>query len=134
MSNNILICLAILFVVIAVGFYFLRRRKTKHVSYSVIEEHYEHGGIQRRYRLKTSIRLSDDKIISDCMDGEEYYFYPSGAINRKNLWKDNKQEGPFTVFYEDGTTYISGEYKNGKLHGMYNVYDKNNKVIWSKKY
>lgn len=125
----------ILIVVLAVGLYFLlKKKKQVIVTYKDVSESYDNGGIRRSFRVKVTKQMPDDIVISEVVDGEETFYYPSGKLNRRNVWKDGLLAGPFTVYYEDGKTYIEGEYNKGTFCGSYNVYDKNNQIIWSKKY
>ena len=45
---------------------------------------------------------------------------------------DQKQElkhGPFTIFYEKGAVYITGNYSLGKLDGKYTVFSEDGKEV-----
>lgn len=133
-----IIYIVVAFILICVLVYFFRRKKnmTPKYAYStrVDEELYDNGGLRRTITLKIKTRLSDNTIVDEFVDGEEKYFYPSGALNRQNNWRDGKLEGNFIVYYEDGGVYITGSYKHNKLNSHYMVYNKNKELIWSKNY
>lgn len=132
--------ISIIFAVIlicVVAYFFLRKKNmAPQYTYStrVDEELYDNGGIRRSVTVRIKTRLSDNTLVDEVLDGEEKYFYPSGAINRENNWKEGKLEGDFVVYYEDGGVYITGSYKHNKLNSKYQVYNKNKGLIWSKNY
>ncbi len=49
------------------------------------------------------------------MEGESIAYYDNGQLRRKGVWKNTKLEGYWEFYNKDGSTReTSGTYKNGK--------------------
>lgn len=56
-------------------------------------------------------------------DGLWTFYYASGIVSGTQTYKEGASEGPDTDFYENGRTYITSSYEGGKRNGKTSVYN-----------
>jgi antitoxin component YwqK of YwqJK toxin-antitoxin module len=87
-------------------------------------EFYKTGELKCLYYLK-----KDKKI------GKEIIYYRTGEINKVKNWnKKGELYGESIVFYRTGKKYIVLNYRNNKLDGEYTVYNEDGSVLESHNY
>lgn len=65
--------------------------------------------------------------------GQKEYF-PDGQLRVEGDLKDNKREGVWTAYYDDGTKWSQNTYKAGKKEGPGKAWFKNGNVRFEGKY
>ena len=61
-------------------------------------------------------------------EGEWTYYYPSGALDRKQNHKSGWWDGPMTSYFENGQLKSKGGFKNSRKHGDWVVYLSNGTI------
>jgi antitoxin component YwqK of YwqJK toxin-antitoxin module len=64
----------------------------------------------------------------------ETTFYPNKRRQMEGAYKDQKREGKWTYWYEDGTLWSEGMYLRGKSDGKRTTYFENGKVRYEGMY
>lgn len=54
---------------------------------------------------------------------------PYWCVDRKSFYKDDKLDGEFFVYYDNGQVQAKGIYKENLLQGDFTTYDRNGKVL-----
>ena len=49
-------------------------------------------------------------------------YYPSGKISEEVAWQENKKQGPWKQYYENGSLRLKCRYENDMLNGLYEVF------------
>ena len=61
-------------------------------------------------------------------DGEQIYYYKSGGVKSKILYKGEKRNGDATEYYENGAVKLTGKYNMGDQVGNWKDYHLNGKL------
>lgn len=119
--NYILIFISILLIVTAIILIYLYYKK--HYMYIIQKEFYDDEHIKRIFYIRNGI-----------VEGNDTIFYPTGEINRTQIWENGKLHGPFVVFFRNGNKYIEGNYVDGVYAGEYIVKDLDKNIILRKEF
>lgn len=96
----------------------------KRLMGKIVIEKWENEKIRSKYFInKKGVR-----------EGVQTCYFRNGKVNKKAKWVKNQLHGKSVVFYATGEKYINANYNEGKLHGDFNVYSKDGKIIWSGSY
>lgn len=55
-------------------------------------------------------------------NGKSQSFYPDEGLAEEISWSNDKKEGTWKQYFDNGKLKLSGEYRNDQLHGAYVVY------------
>lgn len=64
-------------------------------------------------------------------DGEYVDYHPNGQIKTKGILKNNKREGQWAAYYDNGTTQSENKYENGILNGKTATYYPNGNLHYA---
>jgi len=79
-------------------------------KYELVEKHDDNGVLTESFKI--------DKE-SGFIEGEHFTYFPSGKVEQKADYKENKLDGKRILFYESGDTLIIESYKNSQYVGIY---------------
>ena len=85
------------------------------------------GQLLRReiYSLKGEL-ISVEDVPNQSLS--EYRYYPNHRKMSVQVLKDQKPDGTWRRWYENGTLAVEMNYENGKNHGIWKYWDKNGKL------
>jgi len=89
-------------------------------EYKVVEETYPDGSAKRVcvYKGKGEGR----ELL------KETTYYPDKQVQMEGAYKDNKRDGKWTYWHENGKVWSEGFFKNGKSDGKRTTYFENGKI------
>lgn len=61
-----------------------------------------------------SFATKTDSLVAD---GEQIYYHKSGAVEMRGIMKNNKRDGLWKSFYENGLPWSETTFKDGKKDG-----------------
>jgi antitoxin component YwqK of YwqJK toxin-antitoxin module len=93
---------------------------------SVIEEKYSDGS-PKRVCLYTG-NGEDRQLI------RETTYYPNGKLQMDGTYKNNQREGQWIYWYDNGSKWSEGSFREGKNDGKRLTYFKNGKVRYEAYY
>jgi antitoxin component YwqK of YwqJK toxin-antitoxin module len=76
--------------------------------------------IQKEFSFATRT----DSIVEN---GEQIYYHKNGGIEMRGIMKDNKRDGLWKSFYENGTPWSETTFKEGKKNGKTTTWYENGK-------
>jgi antitoxin component YwqK of YwqJK toxin-antitoxin module len=85
-------------------------------------EKYEDGKIKVE---KTYKKVNGEKELI-----KEVHYHPNGQKYIEGNYKDNKREGYWASWFENGQLWSEGEFRNGLSEGKRTVYHENGKVYY----
>ena len=62
-------------------------------------------------------------------DGKWIYYYENGNVWSEGFFKEGKSDGKRTLYHENGKLYIEGHYKNDRQVGIWKYYDDKGNLI-----
>jgi hypothetical protein len=65
------------------------------------------------------------KALKDTIGGIYHEFYENGNVKVKGIYKNNKRDGDWSFFYDNGKLWSWGEYTDGVRNGGSSVYYEN---------
>ena len=105
----------------------------KHGTYRIkCEDHtfashrWENGKREGTHDVKSESELKICNYIQGIKWGKVTTF-SSGMLKRISFYENNKLEGPYVEFHDDGSR-TEGNYNNGLMEGPYKVFDRENKL------
>ncbi len=85
-------------------------------------EKYEDGKVKVE---KTYKKVDGEKELI-----KEVHYHPNGQKYIEGNYKDNKREGYWASWFENGQLWSEGEFRNGLSEGKRTVYHENGKVYY----
>lgn len=79
-----------------------------------------HGSAVRYYKDGTIETY--ENYVQGKREGQFEWFYPNEQLYRKQLFKDDREDGPYAMYDEEGHLLEQGHYKNGQPQGERMVY------------
>ena len=97
-------------------------------SKKVVESTYDNGNPNVVHYYK---KVKGEKVLA-----REEIFYEKGSKKMAGAFTENQRDGVWKAWYEDGTLWSEGVYKNGKRNGPGTTYHPNGKTaccrqVWS---
>ncbi|MCQ2959174.1 MAG: hypothetical protein MJ198_03180 [Bacteroidales bacterium] len=93
----------------------------------VMEESYNHGlldGQSTVYWQTNPSQPMEIKFWKDSLKhGDWLWFYEDGKIRQKTVYKEDKLNGEFLVFFPDGMKHIVGAYKENVRDGLWEYFN-----------
>ena len=131
-----------LYPILSVALLLLLQSACKENPLETVENRNETGQLERFQRNKQTFakeglyqKLSSEGTLLeeanyhlDVLDGEKKYYYPSGAVEILETYKNGEYHGKYRKFYEDGKPSIEQEYVDGALQGLSIAYYPNGAV------
>ena len=77
------------------------------------------------------LRKDDHYYVKDAkvaFTGISEDFFENNQLKLRGNYKDGKLHGLYTMFYENGQLKFKGNYKHGKEYGFYEWYHKNGRL------
>lgn len=88
-------------------------------SKKVVESTYDNGNPNVVHYYK---KVKGEKVLA-----REEIFYEKGSKKMAGAFTENQRDGVWKAWYEDGTLWSEGVYKNGKRNGPGTTYHPNGK-------
>lgn len=102
--------------------------------------YYSNGELQsiQKYRNGKNISIdfwtiSGDHIVKDG-NGTAELLFPNGQIMSRMSYKNNKLDGEYITWHENGVKASEGYYNKGRLSGVWRFWDADGKQIRSEEY
>ena len=102
----------------------------------IAEENYEKGKKQGKFKLflgQDGILLEEATWNNNLKDGEFNTYYTTGTIRIKMNYAKGKMHGGFENYYEDGTIWNRGQYKDDFRNGTWINYNREGKEVKEEK-
>jgi len=96
-------------------------------GYLVAEENYEKGKKHGKFKLfsgKDTVLLEEETWKNNVKDGEFNAYYIDGSLRIKMSYAKGKMHGGFENYYEDGTIWHKGQYKDDFRDGTWTSYNR----------
>lgn len=61
-------------------------------------------------------------------NGPFVLYYDDGTVKAERFYKDDQLEGPYKLYHPNGTLQLEGQYKDGKMQGTFKNYDESGKL------
>jgi len=93
----------------------------------VAEENYDKGKKQGKFKIfsgKDGVLLEEETWNSNVRDGEFNAYYITGTLRIKMSYVKGKMHGSFENYYEDGTIWNKGQYKDDFRNGTWISYNR----------
>jgi hypothetical protein len=74
------------------------------------------------------------KVKQDTIGGIYHEYYENGNVKVKGIYKNNKRDGDWSFFYDNGKLWSWGEYNEGLRNGGSSVYYENGVLKMEGKY
>jgi antitoxin component YwqK of YwqJK toxin-antitoxin module len=101
------------------------------------QSNYVNGKLEGKFRswFESGVLESELEYVNGQLNGEGIEYHDTNDRTKKIIWRrvnyiNDKTEGDFEMFYEDGTIRTEKHYKNGNLYGECREYD--NGILESK--
>lgn len=98
---------------IVVESYFVNKKNLEQKN-GLYQKFYENG------KIAETINYNDEGV----QDGAHTLYYPSGKIMIKEMIKQNKNDGKYLSFFEDGSPEQEGFYRDNKMDSVWKTYFK----------
>ncbi|HPM12726.1 MAG TPA: hypothetical protein PK734_04460, partial [Bacteroidales bacterium] len=93
----------------------------------LMEEHYTMGKLDGASTIFWQVGNNLPAEIKHWKDsvkhGDWFWFYETGQMRMKAGYSNGKLEGPFIVYFFDGKIHIQGAYVNDRRNGVWNYYN-----------
>lgn len=96
----------------------------------IAEENYDKGKKQGKFKLFSgteSVLLEEETWNNNIRDGEYNAYYITGVLRIKMNYAKGKMHGGFENYYEDGTIWNKGQYKDDFRNGTWISYNREGK-------
>ncbi len=90
--------------------------------------------VWRYYSYYSDDLMYTETYKSGLKDGESRKFYPRGQIAEIMSWKMDMKHGSWKQFFEDTSIRLVSWHESNKLHGIYQVYNRNHVLIMDGQY
>ena len=67
---------------------------------------------------------STERLTNNVRNGRIIFYFPNGNIQVDANFVDGQEEGPYTVYHDNGIPFYQGYYEHGKRVGIWEFYDK----------
>ena len=74
------------------------------------------------------------QILNQKREGRWYFYHPNGQVMTEAIFQDDKENGVYTVFRENGIPYFRGTYINGNRAGVWEFYDEEANLVHTQNY
>ena len=101
-------------------------------GYLISEENYAKGKKQGKFKLftgKDEILIEEETWNNNVLDGEYNTYYITGVPRIKMFYVKGKMHGNFESYYEDGTIWNKGQYKDDFRNGTWISYNREGKEV-----
>jgi len=96
----------------------------------ISEENYAKGKKQGKFKIfsgKDGVLLEEETWNNNLKDGEYNAYYITGVLRIKMYYAKGKMHGNFENYYEDGTLWNKGQYKDDFRDGIWTEYNRDGK-------
>ena len=93
----------------------------------VAEENWEKGKKQGKFKIfsgKDGVLLEEETWSNNLRDGQYNAYYITGTLRIKMSYAKGKMHGGFENYYEDGTLWNKGQYKDDFRNGTWTAYNR----------
>ena len=66
---------------------------------------------------------STERLTNNTRNGRVFFYFPNGQIQVEANFVDGEEEGPYTVYHDNGVPFYQGNYEHGKRTGIWEFYD-----------
>ena len=74
------------------------------------------------YSYYTGAITTTENYTDGVKNGLEEHYYPNGQVSDEILWVNDKKEGPWHQYFDDGTIKLNANYTNNMVNGGYKLY------------